>query len=188
MQEIYHAEKNLSAQGTSPIACPRFSNPDVHRGWSQGIEKPPLERPLQIDRLKEQPRETDQLEQLKTAAGSRVRREFRLTRSTDFKRVRRFGKSFAHPLIVLVALPSESSETRIAVSAGRSVGGAVQRNRAKRLLREAIRPLLPGIPPGWNMVIISRHGLAEASFHETQTALRMLLRRARLIKNGAAAC
>ena len=97
--------------------------------------------------------------------------------------MRRFGKSFAHPLIVLVALPNETGETRIAVSAGRSVGGAVQRNRAKRLLREAIRPLLPGISSGWNMVIISRHGLAQASIKEAQEALQTLLHRARLL-NG----
>ena len=115
-----------------------------------------------------------------------MRREFRLTRSTDFKRVRRFGKSFAHPLIVLVALTSENGKTRIAVSAGRSVGGAVQRNRAKRLIREAIRPLLPGIPSGWNMVILSRHGLAQASFQETQAALQVLLRRARLLNSVSA--
>ncbi len=115
-----------------------------------------------------------------------MKRELRLTRSTDFKRVRRFGKSFAHPLIVLVALPNESGETRIAVSAGRSVGGAVQRNRAKRLVREAIRPLRSEIPAGWNMVILSRHGLAEASLQETQAALQTLLRRLRLLKDTAA--
>ncbi len=111
-----------------------------------------------------------------------MRREFRLTRSTDFKRVRRFGKSFAHPLIVLVAMPGETGKLKIAVSAGRSVGGAVQRNRAKRLIREAIRPLLPGIPPGWNMVFISRHGLSQAALEETQAAVQSLLLRAQLLK------
>jgi ribonuclease P protein component len=71
-----------------------------------------------------------------------VQRNFRLTRSEDFKRVRRDGKSYAHPLVVLIALNSENNEhsrVRVGVAAGKSVGTAVIRNRTKRLLREAMR-------------------------------------------------
>jgi ribonuclease P protein component len=113
-----------------------------------------------------------------------VKRKFRLTRSTDFKRVRRFGKSYAHPLIVLVALPNEQGITRFAVSAGRSVGNAVQRNRAKRLIREALRPLLPAISPGWNVILLSRRPMAEASFQNVQSALMDLLQRAYLLEES----
>ena len=74
-----------------------------------------------------------------------MKRNFRLTRSTDFKRVRNAGKSYAHPLLVLVVNPAAENSLKIGVTAGRSVGGAVQRNRAKRLLREAMRPYLTRI-------------------------------------------
>ena len=80
-----------------------------------------------------------------------MQRSFRLTRSEDFKRVRRDGKSYAHPLVVLIVLNSENNDqpraraVRVGVAAGKSVGTAVYRNRAKRLLREAMRTLLPNI-------------------------------------------
>jgi ribonuclease P protein component len=57
-----------------------------------------------------------------------VKRRFRLTRSTDFKRVRSSGKSYAHPLVVLYALPSDQPHMRIGVAASKAVGNAVQRN------------------------------------------------------------
>jgi ribonuclease P protein component len=111
-----------------------------------------------------------------------VKRNFRLTKSTDYKRVRQYGKSHAHPLLVLVALPVEQSTTQLAVSAGRSVGNAVQRNRAKRLIREALRLHLPAIAPGWHVLLIARRPIVEAAFSEVQAALLQLLHRAKLLQ------
>jgi ribonuclease P protein component len=112
-----------------------------------------------------------------------VKRNFRLTRSTDFKRVRRFGKSYAHPFILLVALPAEAERTLIGVSAGRSVGSAVDRNRAKRLIREAIRPFLPALQPGWNILLIARKPILQAQFTVIQSSLEILLTRGQIL-NG----
>jgi len=110
-----------------------------------------------------------------------VQHKFRLTRSTDFKRVRRTGKSYAHPFIVLVVQTSEVPRVRVGVTAGRSVGGAVQRNRAKRLIREAVRPLLPDLLPGWDMILIARPALLSKSLQEIRQAIESLLRRARIL-------
>jgi ribonuclease P protein component len=105
-----------------------------------------------------------------------------LTSTTDFERVRRFGKSYAHPFIVLVVLPNEMDQSRFGISAGRSIGNAVQRNRAKRILRETVRPLIPGIAAGWDLVILARKPMANASFDEISTALTNLLSQARLLE------
>ncbi|MEJ5226029.1 MAG: ribonuclease P protein component [Anaerolineales bacterium] len=111
-----------------------------------------------------------------------VKRRFRLTRSTDFKRVRSNGKSYAHPLLVLVVSPAqEDSHVRFGVTASRGIGGAVIRNRAKRLMREALRPLLPDIRPGWDVVAIARAGLLSAEFRQIQSVVRSLLQRAGLL-------
>ena len=110
-----------------------------------------------------------------------MQRKFRLTRSTDFKRVRRAGKSYAHPFVVLVVQANEVSGVRVGVTAGRSVGGAVKRNRAKRLLREAIRPLLPDLLPGWDLILIARKALPAESLQDIRLALTGLLRRAKII-------
>jgi len=110
-----------------------------------------------------------------------VNRNFRLTGSTDFKRVRRSGKSYAHPLVVLVVLPAAEKQTRFGIIAGRSVGKAVHRNRAKRMLREALRALLPNIQPGWNVILIARTPILTAKLTEIQETLRQLFAKAELI-------
>ncbi|MCX6078844.1 MAG: ribonuclease P protein component [Chloroflexi bacterium] len=110
-----------------------------------------------------------------------MKHRFRLTRSTDFKRVRNQGKSFAHPLVVLVKLPSVENRPRVGISTSRSVGNAVQRNRAKRLLRESIRPLIPRLSPGWDLVLIARSRLVTAAFQDVQMVVEGLLRRADLV-------
>jgi ribonuclease P protein component len=110
-----------------------------------------------------------------------VQKKFRLTRSEDFKRVRRSGKSYAHPLVVLIAQTSESSHPiHVGVAAGKPVGTAIQRNRAKRILREAIRPLLDSLPADWDIALIARPALVTATLDDTRAALIQLLRRAQI--------
>jgi ribonuclease P protein component len=110
-----------------------------------------------------------------------VNRNFRLTQSTDIKRVRRSGRSYAHPLAVLVVLQDDGEKTRIGVTAGKAIGKAVQRNRAKRLLREALRPLLPRLEPGWKAIIIARNPILAADFSDIQNCIRQLFMRANLL-------
>ncbi len=110
-----------------------------------------------------------------------MNRNFRLTQSTDFKRVRRSGKSYAHPLVVLVVLQENGENTQVGVTAGKAVGRAVQRNRAKRLLREALRPLLPSLRPGWKAILIARRPILDTDFSDIQACLRQLFERANLL-------
>jgi ribonuclease P protein component len=110
-----------------------------------------------------------------------VQRKFRLTRSEDFKRVRRSGKSYAHPLVVLIVQTHDQPRVKIGVAAGRTVGTAVTRNRAKRLLREAMRPLIPKLASGLDLILIARPGLVSATLEETRRALLNLLQRAQIL-------
>lgn len=111
-----------------------------------------------------------------------MQKRFRLSRSEDFKRVRRIGKSYAHPLVVLVAQASETStQIRVGVAAGKTTGTAVHRNRAKRLLREAMRPMLASLVSGWDLVLIARPALVTATLADTRAALTNLLRRAQIL-------
>lgn len=113
-----------------------------------------------------------------------MQRSFRLTRSEDFKRVRRDGKSYAHPLVVLIVLTSGNNEqprVRVGVAAGKTVGTAVYRNRAKRLLREAMRTLLPDIASGVDLILIARPALVSAALTDVREALLHLLQRARIL-------
>jgi len=104
----------------------------------------------------------------------------RLTGEADFRRVRRTGNSYSHPLFVLVVSASELPAVRLGVSASRSMGTAVRRNRAKRRLRETFRPLMPDLPGGWDLVVVARPALLEADWPALQSAARLLLKRAGL--------
>jgi ribonuclease P protein component len=55
----------------------------------------------------------------------------------------------------------DTAEMRLGVSVGRRVGGAVERNRVKRLLREAFWALPDAVPPSHDYVVVARRGAAE---------------------------
>ncbi len=110
-----------------------------------------------------------------------MQRKFRLTRSEDFKRVRRSGKSYAHPLVVLIVQKNDQPRLKIGIAAGRTVGTAVHRNRAKRLLREAMRTLIPNTASNLDLILIARPRLASASLEDARDALLGLLQRAQIL-------
>ncbi len=112
-----------------------------------------------------------------------MKRAFRLTRSLDYKRVRLTGKSFAHPLLVLIVAPAfDDQEVKLGITAGRSVGNAVNRNRAKRRLRACVDRYLCRIQPGWDIIVIARQPLITASFDTIQTVFEKLLQKSKVLK------
>ena len=70
----------------------------------------------------------------------------------------------------------------MAVVASRSVGGAVQRNRCKRLLRAAAEPFMEKIQTGNDIIIIARSRLIDAEFEEIIQAIENLLKKSKLIR------
>ena len=96
--------------------------------------------------------------------------------------MRREGRSWAHPLLVLCALPNDLEHSRFGFSVSHWVGKAVVRNRAKRLMREAMRLRQGDIEEGWDLVLIARNPIREADFKQVNQAVEQLLRRAGLLK------
>ena len=110
-----------------------------------------------------------------------MKRRHSLRGRLRFQQVRSEGKSWAGPLLVLCALPNDSDTSRIGFSVSRRLGNAVQRNRARRRLREALRRHLTSIASGWDLVFIARPTLAQARFDDIEATCLMLLKRAQLL-------
>jgi ribonuclease P protein component len=110
-----------------------------------------------------------------------VKHEFRITRSTDIKRVRRFGKSYTHSLAVLSVLQTEGEKSRAGFITGKSVGNAVKRNRAKRQLRAIIYDFIPHFQKSADILLIAREPIQTATFNEIEKVVKQLLIRAELI-------
>jgi ribonuclease P protein component len=91
-----------------------------------------------------------------------AQRRRRLSRSGEFDRVYRNGSSNATRHLVLYAFPrqdDDDGEVRLGVSASRKLGGAVERNRVKRALREAFWGIADGLPERYDFVIVARPDL-----------------------------
>ncbi len=110
-----------------------------------------------------------------------MRRRYRLRSKDRFQQVRRQGRSYKHPLVILVILPNDLPYSRFGFTASKRIGNAVQRNRARRRMREAVRLRLDDIKPGWDVVFIARKAIADASFQDVQAACEQLLARANLL-------
>lgn len=104
------------------------------------------------------------------------RRRGRLSRSGDFDRAYRDGRSRANRHLVLYAFPRDQSEgdedVRLGVSVGRKVGGAVDRNKVKRALRDAFWTLSERLPAGYDFVLVGRAGVAELVEREGTAGIR----------------
>jgi ribonuclease P protein component len=111
-----------------------------------------------------------------------VKRAWRLKSESDVQRVWQQGGTWAHPLIVLRARANGLGQSRVAFVVSKKVGGAVARNRAKRLMREATRGRFPDTVQGYDLVLIGRNTIAQASLQEVSAAIDELLRRAKLLK------
>ena len=116
-------------------------------------------------------------------------RRSRLSRSAEFERVYRQGRSTANSQLVLYAFPNASTERpRLGLSVSRKVGGAVERNRVKRLLREAFAAAEADLLPGHDLVLVARPPVGELARREglggVQDSLAELLARAGLCSAG----
>ena len=107
------------------------------------------------------------------AAG--LRSEERIRRRADFQQVYEHGARVHGRYSTVFVLPNNQAVGRLGIAATKKLGGAVQRNRAKRLIREIFRR--NKIAPGLDVVVVPRRELLEASLTAIEADYRSTLER-----------
>ena len=110
-------------------------------------------------------------------SGGRGPKRRRLSRSAEFERVYRQGRSKGNRFLVLYAFPREEDEDgpRLGLSVGRRVGGAVDRTRVKRVLREAFWQEAERLPDGSDYVVVARPESLGLTEREGESGIRTAL-------------
>jgi ribonuclease P protein component len=106
------------------------------------------------------------------AAGSATRftRAERVRRRADYQRIYDPGVKVHSPFFTLFALANASTVSRLGIAATRKLGGAVVRNRAKRLIREVFRR--NKVAGGFDLVIVPKRGLTETNLSTLEAEFR----------------
>jgi len=108
-----------------------------------------------------------------------VRGEQYLTKTAQYALVYNKGNAWVNGLLVMKALPNALGLSRYGFSVSRRLGGAVVRNRVKRVLREILRQM--PLQPGWDIIFIARSPAAEAGYAEVNKSVTGLLLKSGLL-------
>lgn len=114
---------------------------------------------------------------------------FRLSKSEifrgkhDFNAVHNRGRSFANHALIILVVNDERYNGKVGFAAGKKLGGAVVRNRIKRLMREAYRLNKNSLRRDFGMILVGRKFLVTAKFKDAEKAFLDLCKRARLLKS-----
>lgn len=101
-----------------------------------------------------------------------------LNKNREFTRVYHRGKSYVHPFLVLYVAKNRLGHLRLGLTATKKVGGAVQRNRARRVMRAAASAHLAPQCGGYDIILVARQRTPACKSQQVSAALAGLLRKA----------
>jgi ribonuclease P protein component len=104
-----------------------------------------------------------------------------LHQNKKFQAVYRSGKSYANRMVVLYVLPNNSNVRRVGFAAGKKLGGAVVRNRVKRLLRESYRLHQSQLMTGVDVVVVGRQACVKSDRMTVTKAFLNLCAKAKIL-------
>lgn len=113
-----------------------------------------------------------------TAPKAKKRPVVTLRLNKEFRTLYYHGASFVHPLLVTYVRKNRAGAPRVGITTGKKAGGAVQRNRCRRIIREAWRALLPRLNKPVDVVFVARAHTAEAKTPDIRRAMEQHLKQA----------
>lgn len=101
----------------------------------------------------------------------------------DFKRLYYKGGNVGSDILVIYYKKNKLSHNRLGITVGTKIGGAVVRNRIKRLIRESYRLIESEICPYYDIVVVARSKCAEVDFHAISGTLKRLFKKSGILNN-----
>ncbi len=105
-----------------------------------------------------------------------------LNKNRDFNRMYSRGKSYVTSSLVVYVLRNRQKEVRIGITTSKKIGNAVQRNRARRLIRESCRKIISDVKPGYDIVMVARKRIVQVKCDVVLNALTKMLSEANILK------
>jgi ribonuclease P protein component len=109
----------------------------------------------------------------------------KLKQNSDFRRIYGRGEAFVFPAFVAYAFKRRTPGIRLGITVSKKIGGAVQRNRAKRLLTAAFAQIVGEINSGYDFVLVARTRLLTSKSTDIAASLKFKLAEAGIIKEDA---
>ena len=100
----------------------------------------------------------------------------------DFRRLYARGKSYVTPVVVIYVRRMRGQEIRLGITTSKKIGNAVQRNRSRRVIREAFRAVQEEIRPGTEMVLVARGRTPFVKSTAVEKILRAELKKAGVLE------
>ena len=109
----------------------------------------------------------------------------KLKQNSDFRRIYGRGEAFVCPAFVAYALKNKTQNIRLGITVSKKIGGAIERNRAKRLLTAAFADTVGDISVGYDFVLVARTRILKCKSTEIAATLKEQLNTAGILKNDA---
>ena len=101
-----------------------------------------------------------------------------------FLRLYRSGKSLVTPWVVVYFRKNDLDVNRLGITTSKKIGGAVQRNRARRIVKEAYRLIEPQLKKGFDVVIVVRKKAVYGKMWDIKRSLEYVLKNSPLISKS----
>lgn len=106
-----------------------------------------------------------------------------LKTNSDFRRAYARGKSYTNPALVMYVRKNRAGSCRIGITASKKIGNAVQRNRARRVIREAFRQVNLPLKGNYDVVFVARTKTVHKKSTEIYNVMLPMLIEAGVVKN-----
>ena len=111
-----------------------------------------------------------------------------ITRNNDFRRAYNRGKSYVGYSVVVYVCKNRNAGTRVGITSSKKIGNAVQRNRARRVIRAAVDAVVPKEGLGnVDLILVARTSTAGQKSQQVAAVLKKLLKKAGLLPDAPAA-